>query len=296
MTSRTDLEGAIAGVSTVFHVAAIFREASHRESEYMAVNAEAPRVIVELASRAGVERVMHCSTIGVHGDVGDQPGDENAPYAPGDVYQVSKLEGELAAIDAASRLGVPLSVVRPATIYGPGDRRMFKLFAGVARRRFPVLGSGEVKLHPIYIDDLVDGMLLAATREEAIGRTYILAGPDAVTLNEAVATVAELCNVPVPRLHLPVWPFWLAGAMCEAVCVPLHLEPPIFRRRVAFFTKSRSFDITRARRELGYDPQFDWRTGAQRTLEWYRAAGWLTPVRAPRRRPARRSRRAASAG
>ena len=75
--------------------------------------------------------------------------------------------------------------------------------------------------------------------------------------------------------HLPVWPFWTAGAVCEAVCAPLKLEPPIYRRRVDFFTKSRAFDITRARTELGFSPQVGLRAGVRRTLEWYREAGWI---------------------
>ena len=76
-------------------------------------------------------------------------------------------------------------------------------------------------------------------------------------------------------LRLPAWPFWIAGAACEAVCAPFGLEPPLYRRRVDFFTKSRAFDIGRARRELGYSPAVGLREGIRRTLEWYRAAGWL---------------------
>ena len=109
----------------------------------------------------------------------------------------------------------------------------------------------------------------------AAGRTYILAGGEVTTLNQLVAIVAEEARVPAPRLHLPVWPFWTAGALCEAVCAPLGIEPPLYRRRVDFFTKSRAFDISRARTELGYAPQVGLREGVARTLAWYRASGWL---------------------
>ncbi len=275
LKSDEALARAIEGTSVIFNVAALFREAKFPDAEYVAVNAEAPRKIMELAAAAGVRRVIHCSTIGVHGGVNGKPADEDAPFEPGDIYQTTKLAGEFAVREESERLGVPLTVVRPASIYGPGDRRMLKLFAGVAHRRFPMIGSGEVLLHPVYIDDLVDGMLLAATREEAIDRTYILGGNSALSLNEIVRIVAELADVPPPRFHIPVWPVFLAAALCEAVCVPLRIEPPLYRRRVAFFTKSRSFDISRARRELGYTPRFSWREGAERTFTWYRTAGWL---------------------
>ena len=94
-------------------------------------------------------------------------------------------------------------------------------------------------------------------------------------MNELVAAVSEVAGVPTPQRHLPVWPFWAAGALCEAVCVPLGIEPPLYRRRVDFFTKSRAFDISRARAELGYSPTVGLRDGIRRTLDWYRQHGWL---------------------
>jgi nucleoside-diphosphate-sugar epimerase len=78
-----------------------------------------------------------------------------------------------------------------------------------------------------------------------------------------------------PTLRLPVWPFWMAGAACEALCRPLGIEPPIYRRRVDFFTKSRAFDSSRATAEIGYAPRVGLRDGIGRTLAWYREAGWL---------------------
>jgi nucleoside-diphosphate-sugar epimerase len=149
------------------------------------------------------------------------------------------------------------------------------MFRGIARGRFPLLGSGQVFYHLTYIDDLVEGFRLCATAPAAAGRTYILAGPEVTTLNELVRLVAETADVPAPRLHVPVWPFWMAGAACEAVCVPLRIDPPLHRRRVDFFTKSRAFDISRARAELGYAPATMLREGIGRTLAWYRTAGWL---------------------
>jgi nucleoside-diphosphate-sugar epimerase len=109
----------------------------------------------------------------------------------------------------------------------------------------------------------------------AAGRTYILAGAEVTTLNELVTIVAEEAHVKPPGMHLPVWPVWVAGALCEAVCGPFGIEPPLYRRRVDFFTKSRAFDISRARAELGYAPKVGLHEGVARTLAWYRSNGWL---------------------
>jgi len=191
------------------------------------------------------------------------------------VYQQTKLEGEHLARNAAASTGVEVVIARPTGIYGPGDRRLLKLFRGVAHRRFMILGDGRIYYHLTYIDDLVEGFRLCGTVAAAAGRTYILAGGEVTTLNELVAVIAQEAGVPPPKLHLPVWPFWALGALCEVVCAPLGLEPPIYRRRVDFFTKSRAFDITRARQELGYQPSVGLHDGVRRTLEWYRGAGWI---------------------
>ena len=144
-----------------------------------------------------------------------------------------------------------------------------------SHRRFLVLGKGEIYYHLTYIDDLVYAFRLCGERSEAANRTYIIAGGEVTTLNELTALVAKIAGVGAPRLHLPVWPIWMAAALCEAVCVPLAIEPPLYRRRVDFFTKSRAFDISRARAELGYSPRVGLREGISRTLEWYRVHDWL---------------------
>jgi nucleoside-diphosphate-sugar epimerase len=272
---RAALAAATAGVAVVYHIAAIYRQAGIRREAYRAVNALAVRDLVEAAAAAGVRRVVHCSTVGVHGDVERPPADEDAPLRPGDVYQATKLEGEQLAREAGARLGIEVTIARPSGIYGPGDRRLLKLFRGVARGRFPMLGDGEIYYHLTHIDDLVEGFRLCGEHPAAGGRTYILAGGECTTLNRLVALIAEAAGVAPSRVHLPVWPFWIAGAVCEAIAVPFGIEPPIYRRRVDFYTKSRAFDITRARREIGYDPKVDLRQGIERTLRWYREQGWL---------------------
>ena len=275
LRDRSAIESALKGVNVVYHIAAIYRQAGVTTATYRAVNATAVGEVVEAASRAGATRVVHCSTVGVHGNIEHPPANEEAPLSPGDIYQDTKLEGERIAREAGQRTGVEVTIVRPSGIYGPGDRRLLKLFGGVARGRFPMLGSGEIYYHLTYIDDLVEGFRLCGELPAAANRTYILAGGEVTTLNELVKLIAEVAGVKPPRVHFPVWPVWTAAALCEAVCVPFGIEPPLYRRRVDFYTKSRAFDISRARQELGYAPRVGLRDGIARTLAWGREHGWI---------------------
>ncbi len=269
------LEAACLDVEVVYHIAATYRTAGQPATVYREINVEGTRRLLDAAETTGVRRVVHCSTGGVHGHIQDPPATEDAPLAPGDVYQETKLEGERLARARGDASTLAVVVARPIGIYGPGDTRFRRLFRGIARGRFPMLGDGGVYYHLTYIEDLVQGLRLCGTVPAAAGRTYLLAGPRYTTLKELVALIAAELDVSPPSLALPVWPVWLAGTLCELVCVPLRIEPPLYRRRVEFFTKSRAFDASRARQELGFDPRVDLEEGIHRTAVWYREQGWL---------------------
>ena len=160
LDDRAVLARAAKDVEIVYHIAAVYRQAGVSKATYRAVNATAVGDVIVAAAEAGARRVVHCSTVGVHGDIEHPPANEDAPLRPGDIYQVTKVEGERVAREAAERTGLPVTIARPSGIYGPGDRRLLKLFRGIARRRFVVLGSGNIFYHLTYVDDLVEGFRL----------------------------------------------------------------------------------------------------------------------------------------
>jgi nucleoside-diphosphate-sugar epimerase len=275
LRDRDALARATRDVAGVYHIAAIFRPENVSRRDMWAVNVEGTRNVLDAAIEAGVQRFVHCSTVGVHGDIKTPPADETTPYGPGDHYQESKTEGERVVLRYMAAGRLPIVVFRPGGIYGPRDLRFLKLFRGIKRRRFVMLGPGTVAYQMIYIDDLIDGVLLCGTRAHAIGNVYILTGEEPVTLNELVRLVAETVGVPPPRWRFPVAPVYLAGLLCELACRPFGIDPPLHRRRVDFFRKTRSFDIGKAREQLGFKPRTDLREGLRLTAEWYRAQGYL---------------------
>jgi nucleoside-diphosphate-sugar epimerase len=265
----------VQGVDAVIHVAAVYRTAGHPDSYYRDVNVTGTAVLLEAAARAGVARFVHTSTVGVHGHVERPPADETAPIAPGDIYQATKAEAEGLALDFHRRRGLPVTVVRPAAIYGPGETRLLKLFRSIERGRYAIVGSGESFYHPVYIDDLLEGFMLVLERPEAVGESFLIAGPRYVSQNELARLIARETGGRVLPFRIPAAPLQWAGDVCEAICVPLGIDPPLHRRRVDFWTKSRAFTTLKARRLLGYEPKVDLEQGIARTVASYREAGWL---------------------
>jgi dihydroflavonol-4-reductase len=264
---------AMPDVQTVYHLAAVYREAKHSDLHYREVNVAASRRLLDGAVASGVRRYVHCSTVGVHGHIASPPADEQSAYDPGDAYQGTKCEAEQLALSYRDRLS--LTVARPTAIYGPGDTRLLKLFRMVARRRFALVGGGENYYHMVYIDDLVRGLRLLATHPRAVGEVFILGGERYEKLRELAAMIAAAAGVPAPWVRLPARPFQIAGTVCEKHCVPFGIEPPIHRRRVDFYTKSRAFSIEKAKRLLGYLPEVSLEDGIRRTLDWYVANGYI---------------------
>lgn len=275
LSGREALARLVEGAEAVAHVAAVYRTAGHPDAYYRDVNVGGTERVLEAAARAGVGRFVHTSTVGVHGSVRSPPADESAPFEPGDVYQETKAEAETLALRFHRERGLPVVVVRPGAIYGPGETRLLKLFRAIARGRYAVVGSGRPHYHLVYIEDLLDGYELALTHPGAPGEAFIVAGPQSISQTELARTVAGHTGGRVLPFHVPVAPIHLAGDLCEAICVPFEIEPPLHRRRVDFWTKNRSFSIEKARRVLGYAPKVGVDEGIARTAAWYGQAGWL---------------------
>lgn len=269
------LDKAMVGVDLVYHIGALFRPENVTRNDMWDTNVQGTKNALDSAIKAGVQRFVHCSTVGVHGDIKNPPASESAPYGPGDYYQESKTEGENLALDYMKSNRLPIVVFRPGGIYGPGDSRFLKLFKAIKTRRFIMLGSGEILYQLIYIDDLIEGILLCGKKEQAVGNVYILTGEKPITLNHLVKTIAECLGVPPPKFRFPVTPVYIAGFLCELLFKPLGINPPLYRRRVDFFRKTRSFDISKAKIQLCFSPSVALKTGIARTAEWYMKSGYL---------------------
>lgn len=272
ITDAAAVDRLVAGADTVFHVAGSFREPDMSEEGYREVNVAAVRHVIEAARRHGARRVVHTSTVGIHGSVGaGPPAAEDSPIRPVGLYEETKAEGDALALAEGAKGSPEVVVVRPTPVYGPGDTRLVKLFRLAARERPLMLGDGRPHYHMIYIDDLVDAFLLAARRPEAPGQAFIIGGAEVPTLGELVAAIGRALGRPEPRpVFLPAAPVRLLAHGVEIVCRPFGLSPPIYRRRVDFFLNDRRYATGKANRLLGFAPGVSLDEGLRRTAEWYK--------------------------
>lgn len=260
------------GMDVVFHLAATQHQMNVPDERFRNVNVGGTKNLLEAAAAAGVRRVVHGSTIGVYGRASGVL-DEDSPVEPDNIYGITKLEGERLALSWNDR--VPVSAIRIPEVYGPGDRRLLKLFRAIQKRAFFMIGSGRNLHHVLYVDDLVEALMTVAESPAAIGDLFVLAGPEPVTSNRMARAVADALGVPPPRLRLPLWPFAVLAAVLEFTLRPVGIQPPLHRRRLDFFRKSFELSTRKAEEAFGFSPAVDFEEGARRTAAWYRDEGLL---------------------
>jgi nucleoside-diphosphate-sugar epimerase len=233
-------------MDTVFNLEALYRTAGVQNHVYYDVHVVGTRNLLQASFEFDVQRFVHCSTVGVHSHIATPPADEEGPFNPADIYQRTKLMGELLVRESHEAVGVPYSVVRPCAIYCPGDLRLVMLFRMIQKGRLVVVGDGKALLKPAYIDDVVNGFMQCLGNNNAIGDSFIIGSEEFLPLNNLFKLIAEELGVTPPKISVPMWPVVVLAAICEKVCVPFGIEPPLHRRRVSFFRNNRAFSVEKA--------------------------------------------------
>ena len=270
------VDRAVAGVDYVIHTVSNFRKGGSDEAEAHDINVGGTKNILESCLKHSVKRLVHCSTIGVHGDVREIPATETTPFNPCDLYQETKLIAEQMVWEFYRKTGLPITVVRPISIFGPGDKRMLKLFKMIQKGRFLKIGPCTAFFQPAYIDDVIDGFMLCLRHEKAVGEAFIVGGENYLPLENLFKVIAEELGVKPPWLRIPLKPILLLAGICEAVCAPLGIVPPLHKRRVSFFQNNRAFSVKKAEDLLGFESKVPLRDAVRKTIAWYREQGWLS--------------------
>lgn len=267
---------AMRGVEYVFHLAACYRDPKASSDEYFKVHLDSTKLLAQQAIRGrNFKRFVHTSTVGVHGHIENPPGSEESPYSPGDLYQRTKLEAELWLREFGVEHGLPFTVVRPAAIFGPGDRRLLKLFKFAKRGWCPLISNHDTLYHLIHVDDLTSFYVRVATHPLALSETFLCGNESHTSLRAIIDLLGEYFDTRPKYVSLPRGPMFMLADASEWMCAKLDVSPILYRRRLAFFTKDRAFDTGKSRRLLGFDCQYDNESGLLDAARGYQAAGWI---------------------
>ena len=262
------------GTDVLFHLAAAVGFSRLSEDGFLEVNARGTEALFRAAKDAGVRKTVHVSSAGVIGSVkkGLVAAEDYTPN-PRNTYDRTKLDAERAALRFAAE-GMDLVVVRPGWAYGPGDRRTFKLIEAINRGRFALVAADRGRQTPVYIDDLVRGLRLTAEKGRT-GEIYHLTGNEILTVREMASAIAEACGARIPKVALPKWSAIAAAWVLEKAFAPFGKEAPLNRSRLSFFLHPKALSNEKARKELGFEPAVDFRTGTKKAVAWYREQGGL---------------------
>lgn len=267
VTDPDSLRTAVAGIQTVFHCAAAVDQ--KRRELFWQVNYQGTVNLLQEAQRAGVQRFVHVSTIGVYGLLQTSPATEEHPKNPLRPYAVAKLAAE-EKLWEYHRAGLNVVVLRPTAIVGERDRTITKRLVQLARRRFvPLIGDGRSHVSFVYVKDLTRAMILASQSERAVGRAYNVQGfaaPIRQVLEffiDAVGSRARLIPIPYAAAY--------TGALLIDGLLTLtrpNDHPLRARKGIQQLTRDLTFDTTRIKTDIHFEPRYGMAQSFDPAIRW----------------------------
>jgi nucleoside-diphosphate-sugar epimerase len=267
ITDRESIQKAIKGCDAVFHFAAVTNEFKPL-SYYRDVNINGSIMLAEEALKAGVRRFVHTSTSWVYGMFSGRNITERSPHLKSGLpYADTKLETEDLVRQLYEKQGLPCVIIQPSEVYGPNDRNWTGRPLDLMRSgKMLLINRGKGLIQPIYIHDLVDG-IIAAARRGRLGESYILCGSEVVTFKQYFEYFARMLH----KKDLPSVPGWAAlplAALTELLGTMTH-RPPIFTRsEIKSSMTTVAFNGAKALEELGFQPKVSLEKGMAKISEW----------------------------
>jgi len=260
------------GVDTVFNLAAA-HGLWRAKQEYYDVNVAGAENVCRVALAAGVRRLVHISSWSVYGMGLNGPVREDFPLKPVlDIYAISKADGDRIVQRYIAEDGLPAAIIRPGTMFGPGDRVNFGRMADRLRAgKAIIIGSGRNALPFVYVSDAVQGMMLAGFEGAAVGQAYNISNDHPLTQEQMWHALADEIGAPPPRLRVPYHALYALAFAAELAVRSDHpkRQPLVTRLGVKMFGADNRHVIDKARRELGYVPRVSVRDGVRMAANWY---------------------------
>ena len=275
ITDAGTLKPAVQDVELIFHLAGMMG-VWRPLSDYRLVNVTGSENLYKAAQKAGVRRYIHTSSHTVYGLGYGRFLTENDAIRPDpDPYSLTKSEGDRLMQRLMLNSEVETVILRPGTFFGPGDQLHFGRMAQKMRDgRGIIIGRGNNALPFCYVTDVVQGFMLAAYHENAPGNVYNITNDRPLTQLEMFNAIADAVGGVRPTRHLPYLPIYYGSIVAEKVVARVTRTKPVVTQLGAMmFGSDNRHSVEKARRELGYEPEVDLRTGITIAAEWFNAAG-----------------------
>lgn len=261
------------GADAVFHLAAMIGVWRSME-DYFAVNVTGTENVCRAALKAGISRLIHVSSAMAYQMWAGHPVTEDETLRPlQEPYSSTKALGDRLVQRLVDEEGLPAVIVRPGTSFGPGDRLNFGRIADRIRDgKGIIIGSGRNAVPMVFVTDLVQGLLLALDRQQALGQAYNIGNDQPLTQAEFFGAIAEEIGARPPKIHVPFHVLYPVANTAEFLSrlSRYQLRPIVTRHSIILYGLSNRISIAKARRELGYAPQVSIREGVRLTSAWYR--------------------------
>lgn len=275
INKSASLENAVKGMDVVYHSAALTDEWIS-PAEACRVNIEGTKNILDAARNAGVKRFVFISSLAVLGMKNHYgTGADAAYHKSGDSYIDTKIDAERLVMKYYNVYKMPVTVVRPGFVFGPGDNKLIPRILGrLKKKQFMFIGTGRNKINAVYIENLTDAIMLAAKNEKAIGQIYNITNDSSMTLEEFIYKITDIWKLEKPTRRISKS---LAYLMCVVLTGIARLkkqkEPPyITKTRIKFLSLNLDFDISKTKNDLGYKPLVSIEEGLRRTRDWLEKA------------------------
>ncbi len=275
ITDAGTLEPAVQDVELIFHLAGMMG-VWRPLADYRLVNVTGSENLYKAAQKAGVRRYVHTSSHTVYGLGYGRFLTENDALRPDpDPYSLTKSEGDRLMRRLMLNSAVETVILRPGTFFGPGDRLHFGRMAQKMKDgKGVIIGRGDNALPFCYVTDVVQGFMLAAYHENAPGNVYNITNDRPLTQLEMFNAIADAVDGVRPTRHLPYLPIYYGSIVAEKVVARVTRTKPIVTQLGAMmFGSDNRHSVEKARRELGYEPKVDLRTGITSAAEWFNAGG-----------------------
>lgn len=201
---------------------------------------------------------------------------EKTPCKPDLPYGRSKLETEKLLLSYFKRYRFPVVILRPPTVYGPGEKRNFLILCRTIKSGlFKIIGSGENRMSFCYVGNLIAPTLAAAKKKRVEGKVFLIADTRPVTMREMTETIAKAEKVKLSSIKIPIFLAKIIGLFFDILSKIFKRQMPLSLGRVKTMTANFAYDISKAKRILGYKPPRDWQADVAKTIKRYQENGLL---------------------